>query len=154
MDFNIGKMLTKVFGSRNERLLKRYHRIVDEVNAVEAKTQALTDLQLRQRTDEIRKQIAEGSLELADVLPEAMSIMRESMDRNIGIRNIFNPDENFDPDKLDDSMLELYDSVQRQMIASGESWETVAIPPELYAAVRKLIPECRPPVRPPPLGGP
>ena len=40
------------------------------------------------------------------MLPEAFAIIRESMDRHIGIRQIFNPDENFDPDRFDDETLE------------------------------------------------
>ena len=147
MDINFGKMLTRVFGSRNERLLKRYRRISEQVNAVEASVQKLSDVQMRQRSQQIKQEIAEGKLRMEDVLPEAMSLIRESMDRHIGIRNIFNPDENFDPDQLDDGMLEVYDSVQRQMISTGESWTTIAIPPELYAAVRKIYPESRPPFR-------
>ena len=63
------------------------------------------------------------------MLPEAFAIIRESMDRNIGIRTIFNPENHFDPDQLDDDMLEAYDEVQQQMIATGESWQTVRIPP-------------------------
>ncbi len=81
------------------------------------------------------------------MLPEAFGIIRESMDRNIGIRSIFNPEEKFDPDQLDDEMLEAYDSVQRFMIASGHSWQTVPIPPVLYGAIRRLYPESRPPFR-------
>ncbi len=148
---SFGKILTKVFGSRNERLLKRYHRIVDQINAQEPAIQQLSDTQLRQRTQEIRQQILSGKLTMAEVLPEAMAIIRESMDRNIGIRQIFNPEEDpqakFDPDKLDDQMLEAYDSVQRHMIATGQSWQTVEIPVKLYEAVRKLYPESRPPFR-------
>ena len=147
MDFNFGKILIKVFGSRNERLLKRYRRIVEEVNACGDKVRAMSDLQLRQRTDEIRAGIRDKKIKLADVMDEALSIIRESMDRQIGIRNIFNPDEHFDPDKLDDAKLELYDSVQRHMIATGESWTTVTIPPDLYDAVRQMYPESRPPFR-------
>ncbi len=47
MAVSIGKVLIKVFGSRNERLLKRYHRIVDQINALEPQIQAMTDEQLR-----------------------------------------------------------------------------------------------------------
>ena len=147
MEFSFGKLLIRVFGSRNERLLKRYRRVVEAVNAFEPKVQGLADVQLRQRTEEIRTQIREGKLNLADVIPETMAIIRESMDRQIGIRNIFNPDETFDPDLLDDKLLEVYDGVQRQMIASGESWKTVTIPVELYDGVRKVYPESRPPFR-------
>ena len=53
----------------------------------------------------------------------------------------------FDPDQLDDEMLEAYDEVQRRMIATGEAWQRVSIPPKIYEAVRKLYPESRPPFR-------
>lgn len=147
MALPIGKVLMKVFGSRNERLLKRYHRIVDQINAIEAKITPLTDEQLRARTLELREGLVRRKLRPADVLPEAFAIIRESMDRHIGIRQIFNPDEHFDPDQLDDAMLEVYDQVQQRMISSGETWQQVRIPQELYAAVRKLYPESRPPFR-------
>jgi preprotein translocase subunit SecA len=152
MAISVGKMLTKVFGSRNERLLKRYQKIVAQINAQEPKVQALSDEQLRARAQELRADIKAGKIRSADVMPEAFAIIRESMDRNIGIRNIFNPDDaemgqKFDPDKLDDKMLEAYDGVQRHMISSGESWKTVPIPVELYNAVRQLYPESRPPFR-------
>ncbi len=147
MEMNIGKMLTRVFGSRNERLLKRYHRIADQVNAVEGKIQEMTDVVMRERTTEIRKGIADGSITFDEVMPELLGLIRESMDRHIGIRNIFNPDESFNPDKFDDTNLELYDSVQRQMIQTGESWTQVVIPPALYKAVREIYPESRPPFR-------
>src|SRR5688500_14855543 len=141
MPVSVGKFLTKVFGSRNERLLKRYRRIVDQVNELEPKVRAMTDEQLRARTDELRTGLSAkpgrpATLRVEDVMPEAFAIIRESMDRHIGIREIFNPEQNFDPDKLDDEHLELYDGVQRAMIASGESWQRVAIPHKLYDAVR------------------
>ncbi|MGH7213701.1 MAG: hypothetical protein ACREIT_02910 [Tepidisphaeraceae bacterium] len=152
MALSFGKVLTKIFGSRNDRLLKRYRRIVELINEVEPKVRAMTDEQLKARTAELRAQIKEGKLAIDDVMHEALAIIRESMDRNIGIRQIFNPEEDeqgakFDPDKLDDKTLELYDGVQRRMIASGESWRTVPIPVELYEAIRALYPESRPPFR-------
>jgi preprotein translocase subunit SecA len=151
MSITVSKVLTKVFGSRNERLLKRYYRIVAQVNAMEPKVQALSDEQLRARTDEIRAQLKAKKIKSADIFPEAFAIIRESMDRNIGVRMIFNPDEDpinkFDPEKLDDNMLAAYDEVQRRLIATGESWRTVPIPVDLYNAVRKVYPESRPPFR-------
>jgi preprotein translocase subunit SecA len=147
MAVTITKALTKVFGSRNDRLLKRYHRIVDQINAIEPQIAELTDPRLRQRTAELRRDLTAGKIKTADILPEAMAIIRESMDRHIGIRSIFDPDNHFDPDTLDDEMLEKYDEVQRRMIAGGLSWQQVSIPPELYKAIRKLYPESRPPFR-------
>ncbi|HYO08422.1 MAG TPA: SEC-C metal-binding domain-containing protein [Tepidisphaeraceae bacterium] len=141
------KVLTKIFGSRNERLLKRYRKIVDQIAQLEPEVQQRSDSHLRARTLEIRQGIQSGNIRSADVLVEALAIIRESMDRHIGIREIFNPDQNFDPDQFDDEMLEAYDSVQRQMIQTGQSWQQVEIPANLYAAVRKLYPESRPPFR-------
>ena len=143
----LSKILIKIFGSRNERLLKRYRHIVAKINELEAKVQPMTDQQLRDRTQELRRGLTRGEIKANDVMPEAFAIIRESMDRHIGIRAIFNPDEHFDPDQLDDSTLEAYDTVQRHMIATGESWLNVQIPPQIYEAVRKLYPESRPPFR-------
>jgi preprotein translocase subunit SecA len=139
--------MTKVFGSRNERMLKRYQRTVDQVNSLEPKVRAMSDIQLRDRTQEIRRLLTTGKIRSTEVLPEALAIIRESMDRNIGIRAIFDPENNFDPDILDDEMLEAYDTVQREMISTGVSWRHVAIPPKIYDAIRKLYPESRPPFR-------
>ena len=54
MAATVHKVLTKIFGSRNERLLKRYRRIVEQINELEPKVQAMTDEQLRARTQELR----------------------------------------------------------------------------------------------------
>ena len=147
MAVSVQKVLVKIFGSRNERLLKRYRRIVEQINALEPKVMALSDEQLRARTQEMRAEIMAGKIKTSEVQAEALAIMRESMDRHIGVRAIFNPEEHFDPDTLDDEMLEAYDSVQRRMIQTGETWMQVPIPPQLYLAVRKQYPESRPPYR-------
>src|SRR5688572_26991742 len=147
MQATVGKVLTKIFGSRNERLLKRYRKIVDQINEQESQVAQKSDDELRARTAEMRDGIRSGKIVAADVLPEAFAIIRESMDRHIGIREIFNPEQNFDPDEFDDEMLEAYDTVQREMISTGQSWQNVKIPVAIYAAVRKLYTESRPPFR-------
>jgi preprotein translocase subunit SecA len=147
MPATVSKILTKVFGSRNERLLKRYRAIVAEVNELAPEVEKKTDSELRARTLELREGLVSGKLRSVDALPEAFAIIRESMDRHIGIRSIFNPEENFDPDQFDDETLELYDGVQRHMITTGQSWLQVEIPPKIYDAVRKMYPESRPPFR-------
>src|SRR5688572_21524831 len=141
MSATVHKVLTKIFGSRNERLLKRFRRFVEQINAMEPQIAAKTDAELRARTAELREGVRSGKIKSTDILAEAFAIVRESMDRNIGIREIFNPEQNFDPDQFDDEMLEAYDSVQRHMIQTGQSWQMVEIPPAIYAAVRKLYPE-------------
>jgi preprotein translocase subunit SecA len=147
MAITVQKVLTGIFGSRNERLLKRFHKIVDRINELEPSVQELTDPQLRARTAELRAGIAGGKLHPSDVLPECFAIIRESMDRHIGIRSIFDPESQFDPDKLQGEAWEAYDEVQRKMIGSGESWQTVSIPPVVYKGVREIYPESRPPFR-------
>ena len=147
MQATVGKVLTRIFGSRNERLLKRYRKIVDQINELEPAVAKKSDDELRARTAEMRDGIRAGTIRAADVLPEAFAIIRESMDRHIGIREVFNPEQNFDPDQLDDEMLEAYDTVQREMISTGQSWQSVKIPVEIYSAVRKLYFESRPPFR-------
>jgi preprotein translocase subunit SecA len=147
MAISVTKVLTKVFGSRNERLLKRYRKIVEEVNGLEPRIAEMTDPQLRERTAELRDGLTEGKLKSADVMAEAFAIIRESMDRHIGIRAIFDPDNKFDPDVLSDDMLERYDEVQRRMIGEGLSWQQVTVPPELYKEIRRMYPESRPPFR-------
>ncbi len=147
MALTLAKTLTKVFGSRNERLIRRYRKTVELINALELQVAAQTDEQLRARTQEIRTALISGKQKSSQVLHEAFAIIRESMDRHVGIRQIFNPDENFDPDRLDDEHLELYDSVQRRMINEGMSWQRVPIPVKIYEAVRKMYPDSRPPYR-------
>ncbi|MEO6434345.1 MAG: preprotein translocase subunit SecA, partial [Tepidisphaeraceae bacterium] len=147
MSVTVQKVLTKIFGSRNERLLKRYRKTVEQINQLEPQIQVKTDAELRARAAELRAGIVAGTLRSSEVLAEAFAIVRESMDRHIGIREIFNPEQNFDPDQFDDELLETYDTVQRTMISTGESWQHVEIPPAIYAAVRKLYPDSRPPFR-------
>jgi preprotein translocase subunit SecA len=147
MAVNFARVMTKVFGSRNERMLKRYQKMVEQVNRLEPEIRAKSDVYLRDRTQEMRKLLTSGKIRSAEVLPEAFAIIRESMDRNIGIRSIFDPENNFDPDTLNDEMLEAYDEVQRNLISTGVSWRQVPIPPKIYDAIREMYPESRPPFR-------
>lgn len=64
----INNLLTRVFGSRNERLLKQLHRTVDKINALEAELQKLTDEQLKAKTPEFQQRIASGE-SLDKILP-------------------------------------------------------------------------------------
>jgi preprotein translocase subunit SecA len=148
---NASTLLTKIFGSRNDRLVKRYRRIVALINEMEPKVSLLTDAQLRARTLEIRQQIAAGKLTIREVLPEAMAIIRESMDRHIGIRNILNPEFNFNPELFPkgecDDAYNAYGQIEDQMIQGLADWAKIAIPNSIYAAVRKVYPDSRPPFR-------
>lgn len=80
------KILTQIFGSRNERLLKGYRRTVEKINALEPSLEKLDDAALRAKTDEFRQRIAGGST-LDDLLPEVFAVVREAGKRVLRMRH-------------------------------------------------------------------
>jgi preprotein translocase subunit SecA len=82
----IDVLLKKVFGTKHERDVKRMMPTVRVVNTLEAGVQALDDLALRAKTDELRKRVADGA-EVDDVLPEAFAVCREAARRALGMRH-------------------------------------------------------------------
>jgi preprotein translocase subunit SecA len=80
------KLLTSIFGSRNDRLLKQYRVVVQKVNALEPKFEALDDAGLRAKTDEWRQQVAAGT-SLDELLPEAFAAVREAGKRSLKMRH-------------------------------------------------------------------
>ena len=82
----IPNILKKIFGSRNDRLLKQYRTKVAKVNALEAATQALSDEALRAKTDEFKQRLSQGET-LDQLLPEAFATVREASRRVLGMRH-------------------------------------------------------------------
>ena len=82
----ISKLLTRVFGSRNERLLRQLERLVAKVNALEAEMQKLSDEALKAKTGEFQQRIAGGEA-LDKILPEAFAVCREASQRVMGMRH-------------------------------------------------------------------
>ncbi|MCD6675221.1 MAG: preprotein translocase subunit SecA [Burkholderiaceae bacterium] len=82
----IQNYLTRIFGSRNERLLKGYRKTVAQINALEPQTQALGDEQLAGKTAEFRQRIEAGET-LDALLPEAFAVCREAARRALGMRH-------------------------------------------------------------------
>ncbi|MDP2834321.1 MAG: preprotein translocase subunit SecA [Pseudomonadota bacterium] len=82
----ISNLLKKVFGSRNDRLLKQYRGGVAQVNAQESAYQALSDEQLRGKTDEFKARLEQGET-LEALLPEAFAAVREAAVRVLGMRH-------------------------------------------------------------------
>jgi preprotein translocase subunit SecA len=80
------KLLTSIFGSRNERLLKEYRRTVTKINALEPTFEGLSDDQLRAKTEEFRQRVAKGKA-LDDLLPEAFAVVREGSKRVFKMRH-------------------------------------------------------------------
>ncbi len=79
-------LLTKIFGSRNDRLLKQYRKTVDRINALEPEFEKLSDGELRAKTDEFRTRVAAGEA-LDDVMPEAFAVVREGSKRVMKMRH-------------------------------------------------------------------
>ncbi len=157
----LGPILSKFFGSRNERFVKRYTQRVEAIRALEPEMRALSDAQLRGKVTEFRERIDAGA-KPDDILAEVFAAAREGMDRAVGIRAIFNPEFKFDPTKLPDDARRIYDEVKAKAdalepaapdglflgcAAPQPGWMQVDIPTRLYEAVRELYPESRPPFR-------
>ena len=83
MAFNL---LTKIFGSRNDRLLKQYRKTVERINALESSLESLSDDELRGKTDLFRQRLAQGAT-LDDLLPEAFAVVREGSKRVMRMRH-------------------------------------------------------------------
>ena len=82
----IAGLLKKIFGSRNDRLIRQYSQKVRAINALEPKIQALSDEELRGKTVEFRARIAKGE-SLEALLPEAFAVVREAGRRVHGMRH-------------------------------------------------------------------
>ncbi len=82
----IANILKKVFGSRNDRELKRLHKTVKRINELESDFEALSDADLRAKTDEFRGRLT-GGASLDELLPEAFATVREAGRRTMGMRH-------------------------------------------------------------------
>ena len=80
------KLLTQIFGSRNDRLLKQYRRVVERVTALEVQFEKLSEDELRGKTAEFRQRVAAGT-SLDDLLPEAFAVVREAGKRFMRMRH-------------------------------------------------------------------
>nr|MBL8455793.1 preprotein translocase subunit SecA [Zoogloeaceae bacterium] len=82
----ISGLLKKIFGSRNDRLVRQYSNTVRKINALEQETAALSDAALRAKTDQFRERVANGET-LESLLPEAFAVVREAGKRVHGMRH-------------------------------------------------------------------
>ncbi len=82
----ISNVLTKVFGSRNQRLLKQMNKSVEKINALEGEFEALDDDALKAKTEEFKQRVADGQ-NLESMLPEAFAAVREASKRSLGLRH-------------------------------------------------------------------
>ena len=82
----VNKFFGKVFGSRNERVLKKLKKVVAQVNIFEGSIEQLDDDALKEKTAEFRRELADGK-SLEEVLPEAFSVVREAGKRVLNMRH-------------------------------------------------------------------
>ena len=78
-------LISKIFGD-NDRVVRKYHSVIDHINELEPEFEALSDEELRAKTDEFRQRLADGET-LDDLLPEAFAAVREAAKRKVGQRH-------------------------------------------------------------------
>ena len=82
----LGTLARTIFGSANDRFVKRQLKTVQQINALEPEIEKLSDTELKGKTDEFRKRLKEGET-LDDILPEAFAVVREAAKRTLGQRH-------------------------------------------------------------------
>lgn len=82
----IGSLVKNVFGSRNERVVKKLRKKVAQINELEKSYEQLSDAELQQKTPEFKERLEQGA-KLEDVLPEAFATVREVSKRTFGLRH-------------------------------------------------------------------
>ena len=82
----VTNLIKKLFGSRNERLLKQMRKVVAEINALEDSVVTLSDDELKAKTEEFRQRVTDGA-SLDSLLPEAFAVVREAGQRALGMRH-------------------------------------------------------------------
>ena len=157
----VGPILNKLIGSRNERFVKKYTSRVERINALEPEMRKLNDAELFAKADEFRSRYKAGENE-DQLMVEAFAAAREAMDRNVGIRNVFNPEQGFDASLLPERVRGLYAETRARIDAMEPRQPTgdllgntqpvpafvwADVPNEIYEAVREVYPESKPPFR-------
>ena len=82
----LNSLLTRIFGSRNERLLRQFQKSVARINAYEPELEKLSDTDLQAKTAEFKQRLADGAT-LDQILPEAFAVCREASRRVLGMRH-------------------------------------------------------------------
>jgi preprotein translocase subunit SecA len=81
------KLLTQIFGSRNDRLIKQYSQVVKQVNALESTFEKLDDVELKAKTEEFKRRFSEKGETLDQLMPEAFAVVREAGKRVLKMRH-------------------------------------------------------------------
>jgi preprotein translocase subunit SecA len=84
---NKQKVLTKVFGDPQKKILRGLEKRVGAINALEAKYKKMTKTELKAQTEVLKKRLAKKGTKLDDILPDAFAVVREASDRVLGMRH-------------------------------------------------------------------
>ncbi|AQT67384.1 preprotein translocase subunit SecA [Anaerohalosphaera lusitana] len=141
----ISSALQKIFGSRNERVLKRHWRLAERVKELEPQFQQMSDGELSAQTQKFKDRLAAGE-RTEEILPEAFATIRETSDRHLGFRNALLDQYEFDASKLDGHTRKIYDELKAK-VDEGADVHDLDVPVEFNAVIRELYPESRPPFR-------
>ena len=87
MAMNKQKVLTKVFGDPQKKILRGLEKRVGAINALEAKYKKMTKTELKAQTEVLKKRLAKKGTKLDDILPDAFAVVREASDRVLGMRH-------------------------------------------------------------------
>src|SRR5258708_3799838 len=82
----LNRLLTQLFGNRNQRVLRRMWKVVEKINALEPEISALSDTALQAKTSEFRERLQKGE-SLDSLLPEAFAVVREAGKRVLNMRH-------------------------------------------------------------------
>ncbi len=154
-------------GSRIERTIRELAPVLARINALELDMVALSDDELRAKTDEFRQRLADGA-QLDDLLPEAFAVAREAADRRIGMCSVLYRPHGFDSARLrEPENRRLFEEARarldaaaekagfdpaaapmaQQVMALGSEIARLRFPASFYAELRDLFPDYRPPFR-------
>ncbi len=82
----LNSLITRIFGSRNQRVIRNFWKVVEKINALEPEIQNLTDDQLKAKTEEFKTRVQQGET-LDNLLPEAFAVVREVGKRTLNMRH-------------------------------------------------------------------
>ncbi len=142
---SISQSLVKIFGSRNERIVRKYMQTALRAGEFESNVSGLSDSELKAKTAEFKDAISSGR-DPEEILPEAFAVMREAADRHLGIRNTLVDEYAFDAGKLSQNGRKIYDDLLKRL-GEGAKLHELDVPVEYNHEIRGLYPESRPPFR-------
>jgi len=82
----VANIIKSIFGSRNDRMLRRYGKVVKKINQLETDLEKLSDDELRNKTQDFKQRLSDGQ-SLEDILPEAFATVREASKRTLNMRH-------------------------------------------------------------------